>query len=639
MSDDFSLHVEKISGLPSDNSICGVLTKRVTLSDSRAGTLVSCILVSGEGADLSGVLPDIFEITQKKLEESNEGILEALKSAIASSRRYNPGLEINFVHTFFFEDVCYISRLGDKVKLFVFHPPKSVEISFEFGSGPVSGGQMYLLATDAFLSIFDTSVFAQEAEVDFEEIIDGAATEIAGEENQAEIGAGFVQVAGLHNIFDSNSALVEEADENVEVIEENGQKDEDKQSIDVPEQAAVENIEVSIENNPEPAEATVEGAAEQVSETKKRRVLSFSKITSPIFSELGKIRRGDIGVIRKNVGIFAVIVVLVLLGSVGFAVWQNMNAKKTAEFDTHYAAASQKYEEANAILSLSKQRARDLFVEADSEVKAAIAIKKKDEKAQKLALDITAKLKETETSQNVSFDQVADVDDSINSLGIAGKNIAAISASKLFEVNVSGKVEKIDLKTNSQSAFVYDNKAFLVSDGKISKQDLVSGKISDVAATADKPLDISVFFGNVYTLSGGGISKFVPTESGYSSGTAYLASTQSFSAKSHFAIDSSIWVTNGTNILKFTRGEKQDFAISGLVGSLGELSLIYTSSDADNIYAVDSTNSALVVVGKDGSLKKIMQDGQFAKATDLVVDEGAGTIYIAVGSKIFKTAL
>ena len=60
MAHELKVHIEKITGQPSDVANCGVLTKRVTLSDGSVGTLVSCILAKGEGTDLPDVLRDVF---------------------------------------------------------------------------------------------------------------------------------------------------------------------------------------------------------------------------------------------------------------------------------------------------------------------------------------------------------------------------------------------------------------------------------------------------------------------------------------------------------------------------------------------------------------------------------------------------
>ncbi|MDZ4209780.1 MAG: hypothetical protein U1C56_01220, partial [Candidatus Curtissbacteria bacterium] len=119
----------------------------------------------------------------------------------------------------------------------------------------------------------------------------------------------------------------------------------------------------------------------------------------------------------------------------------------------------------------------------------------------------------------------------------------------------------------------------------------------------------------------------------------YLNSPVNFGAKSRFAIDGSIWVTSGKQIFKFTRGEKEDFEISGLVEGVGEFGLIYTNSSLDNLYVVDATNSALLVISKDGIYKGVYQAPEFAKASGVVVGEAEDEMFVAVGNKILSAKL
>src|SRR3989344_4731181 len=131
-----TLKIENITGQASRDIACGVFNKKITLANGEQGTLVACVLIkNGQDVDIQILLKDIFE------------------------------------------------------------PPKSLEITFEEGSGPIKIGQIYLISTEKFLSIFDGSVFLNEAqELDIEEIIDGLATEISARKDQEEIGAAFVLI-------------------------------------------------------------------------------------------------------------------------------------------------------------------------------------------------------------------------------------------------------------------------------------------------------------------------------------------------------------------------------------------------------------------------------------------------------------
>lgn len=635
---EMTVSVEKITGKPKSEVASRVFVKRVTLADATVGTLVSCLLAHGEGADRADVLSAIFEIAERKLEGAEEGILAALEATALPTKNYNSSLEISLVHAFFYEDVCYIVKIGNEVKVLVFDPPKSTEIKFESGSGPISGGQLYLFATEAFLSTFDTSVLAQDAELDFGDIIDGIATEIAGEENQSEVGAAFVSVKG-----EQVAEVAKKVEETVGVegqSDEGAKQGEETMTVDATAESERGDEEEAKETEEEQGTEDVEKVYEIVpGKTTGQQTGVLSGIAARISTEFGRLVHGDIGAIRRNIVAVAVVVVLVLAISVGFTLYKKSEGERQARFREHMSAASAKYSEAVAVAELNKSRARDILIEADREVKFALEIRSEDSEAKKLAGDIEQKLKETETTATVELSEVVDLADSVVSLSISGNNLAAVSDGKVYEVNLATK-DTTDVTSDGgvQVGVVFDGRAFLSSGEKIYRIDIADEKHVDVGERSGG-LDIGVFAGNVYVLSENSITKFVPIEAGYSLGTEYLNSPETFTPGSHFAIDGSIWVSAGGKILKFTRGEKESFEISGLVGGVGEFSLIYTTPDLDNLYVVDLTNSALLVISKEGVYKGVLQSPEFSRASDLVVDETEERVYISSGSKVLEASI
>src|SRR3990167_9127918 len=161
------LKIEKISGEPKEGRACGVFTKRVTLADEEdLATIVACIQISGlpdSSGDSGQSLSDVFEVLASKIENVHDSILAAVKfsreAALSFAAQNN--ISLNFGLVLFFKDVCYVVRAGEEVKILVFAPGKSGELSFESGSGPVAGGQIYLLATKAFLDFFEVEVLKQ----------------------------------------------------------------------------------------------------------------------------------------------------------------------------------------------------------------------------------------------------------------------------------------------------------------------------------------------------------------------------------------------------------------------------------------------------------------------------------------------
>ena len=613
---DFNLRIEKVTGKSEPGKVCYIFSNRVSLADSSVGTMVACILAEGDevGADIGKTISEIFI---KKLESADGGYLEHLENALEDVKRFagESSIDISLVNAFFLENVCYITKFSGGVKIFAFDPPKSMEIDFEAGSGPIMPGQIYVIATDAFLKTFDTSVFEKPAEVDFEEIIDGIATEIATEENQSEIGAVFVQVAeGTKNTIRQKAdrqpaeAKVEEEKEEIQDIESSEEKSEEDEGKE---------------------------KQDEFSEDKKR-----GGVFNSIRGQISRIRHGDVGLLRKNLVFVAVVVVLILAGSVGFALREKNQKENLAKFSENLNLASNKYGEAIAIMDLNKARARELLIEADKAVKIALEVKSEDETAHNLLSDISKKLSETEGGPSVEFREVGKFEEDIVGLGFIGSNLMGISKGKLYEVNLNTQnVDGVDGKSDAKSGFVFDSRAYVVGGDKVSRLDFVSGAEVNIG-DYNGVLDIWVFAGNVYLLSEDKITKIVPIESGYADGVDYLFENQQFSGTSRFAIDGSIWVTSGDKIFKFTRGNREDFEISGVTSSIGELSQIFTNANLNNLYVVDVKNSALLVVSKeDGSLVKVYQGADFAKAADVLVNDDETKVYLAVGSKILEANL
>src|SRR3989344_898124 len=624
---DFLIQVEKISGVSDPDRACGIFTKRVSVSDGRVGTAVGAILVKSENkGDLAANVKDVFDLLVKKIEGAESEFLNVLESAKGAAGEYakTRGLELSFVYTFFFEEVCYIAKAGENVKLLVFEPPKSLEITFESGSGPIGEGQIYLIATKKFLSIFDTEDLKQEAEVDFGDIIDGIATEIAGEEDQSEIGAAFINVKGPGNEKGEEDKKV--GGEEIETVEEPTEVGEEEVAVDTSERTA------------EVAEVE---SGEQVNEAESTDLPRRANggVFGAGFREFAKLRHGDIGAVlrlRRNVVILAILAFLILAGSVGYTLKQKSDQRKEMTLAGYLSSAASKLSEGEALMELNRSRAREVLVAADQEIKAALAVDGKNQKAQDLSSVITSRLKETEVSSNVSFSTVSEVSGSLAGLSISSKDLVGIGDGKIFVVDMrGGEASGIEGVSGAERGAVFDNKAFVESSEKVARVDISSEESVDII-DAGSANDIGVFLGNVYLLYGDKISKYVPVEGGYSGPSEYLNSPISFGAKSRFAIDGSVWVTSGKQIFKFMRGQKEDFTISGLVDGTGDFGLIYTNSSLDNLYVVDTTNSALLVIGKDGIYKKVYQAPEFGRATGFVISDAEDEMFVAVGNKILR---
>ncbi len=642
MNSDFKIKVEKITGLVDEKYATGIFSKRVSPGNDIVATLVGCFIVAAEGGDAGIVLHELFDLFANKFEQGQESILARMEVACETvkSRVEELGYEGSFVVCLYFKVACYVARYKNKVKIFVYRAPNSSEIKFASGSGKLIGGEIFVLGTEKFFSTFNVDIFTQEGEVDLEGIIDGLATDISADAQQSQIAAAFVKVG--------KDVVVEEEMKTEELLE-SIHKDKNQEDEALVEQAAekeeperTEPIEIiSAHGGKTETDAEAPGQF-NIGHSPANGSNPLAAVSGLVLREVKRLKKGDIGAIfrlRRNIVILAVFVLGILAISGFLTISSQINNKKTAEFKVHMDLAGGKYTEAVSILDLNRTRARSILVEAQKEVGSALVLRPKDVNAQNLKSQIEAKLKESESHAGVDFKTFYEAGGNVVTLAKSADSMLVFSSSQVVEVDKSAKVLKTfgDF-TNISAGSVYDKNLFIFSSGKVSKLKDTRGSLTDVGQAPDGQ-DLGLFAGNAYVLGKNQIHKFVPVESGYSKSADYLEQSEEFGANSRMAIDGSVWVTKGGAILKYTRGKKDDFNISGLVGASSDFGEIYTDSDLDNVYVVDRANSAILVIGKDGNYLRSYQSDKLAQAMGVLVDEKLGKIYIASGNRVLVADL
>lgn len=652
--------IEKLTGVAQERSASGVYSSRISLAEGHVATLVSCILVKDAGSeDVQTLFKDVFEIANTKLEGAQGGLLQALTAAKNAGKAYLEGKNIDaaFAYVVFYKEATYVAKFERGIRIFVYLPPKSVELTFETGSGPLREGQLYLVATEEFISKFKPESFLK-GEVDLEEIVDGLATEISALEQSSEIAAAMVLVKGGEQkaAFTEGTEEKSEDTEGTATTEDTDKKNEDTEKktatteeIEKESEITEKKIDESMagdvseeEIGHEEGDLTPVAAKEDRSLGSKVRSIAAGLVAA-LRSEVTKLRGGEAGAmvrLRRNMVLVAAVFLLILAISAGLTIKGKRDKAQAAVFNESLLAASSKYSEGEAILELNRERARQTLIEADGLVAAALKIEPEDVRARELKAKIADKLKETESHESLKLTELAAVSEPLVSLGILNTNLIVASGSKVYKVDAkTKKVLELEGQSGTKASFVYNDSVYLLTADEVYKANLANEKIEKAARVENGAVDIEVFIGNIYLLLPSGIQKYVPVEGGYAAGASYLEGGESFNSSSRFAIDGSVWVTKGNQILNYLRGTKQEFNISGLSNSDVTFGEIYTNADIDNLYVVDTKNKALLTFGKDGLFKKANQADDFAKAAGLVVDEVAGKIYVAVGEKILVADL
>ncbi len=357
--------------------------------------------------------------------------------------------------------------------------------------------------------------------------------------------------------------------------------------------------------------------------------------------------------------IIGIILILIIGLGVGFKVKMNKDAQKLAAFQQVLQKAKDDFNTAKGLASLNLVDAKAKLDLAKNEVNQALSMKPEDSEAQDLKKQIEQDSNSILQQSSVSdFPLFLDMD-------LVRKNFRAtqmsLSSGKLLLLDPDAKtLVAIDLAKKSNQILAGSEKlgdanlsslngglAFVYSKDKgVLRIDTTNQKVTTVAkkdADLGKIADIYGFAGNIYVLDvTGQIWKYIATNDGYSDKREYLSKNTKadFSSALRMQIESSIYVLKtGGEILRFTKGDKDNFGYQGLDKGVKDPKSFFVSSDTDNVYILDSGNSRLLILTKTGSYKGQMSGSEFANASDLVVDEKDKKVYLLDGSKIFQVDL
>lgn len=361
--------------------------------------------------------------------------------------------------------------------------------------------------------------------------------------------------------------------------------------------------------------------------------------------------------------ILAVILMVIIATGVGVKIKASRDAQTQAQFASLLGQAKDDFNSAKGLASLNPAEAKSKLDSSKDKVSRAIALKPKDSEAQNLKKQI-----EDESGSILKESQVSDFPLFLD-LDLVKKNFRAtqmsLSAGKLLLLDpAAGTLISIDLAKKSNQvlagseqlgeaalASLNGSMAFVYSDKGILKVDTGSKKVTTVAKT-DKDWaslkDLYGFASNVYVLdagippAGGMIWKYLPTSDGYSDKREYFTKNTKadLSNSLRMQIESSIYILkSGGEILRFTKGEKDNFGLQGLDRGVKDPKSIFVSSETDDFYVLDSGNSRLLVLTKTGSYKGQITGSGFGSASDLVVDEKGKKVYLLDGGKIYSVDL
>ncbi|MBI2039668.1 hypothetical protein HYT18_01220 [Candidatus Microgenomates bacterium] len=358
--------------------------------------------------------------------------------------------------------------------------------------------------------------------------------------------------------------------------------------------------------------------------------------------------------------ILAIILILIIGVGTGLKYKSSQDQQRQAQFNQLLQQAKDDFNAAKGLASLNPKEAKDKLDSATSRVNQALALKPNQSEAQDLKKQIEI------SSSSILQQFTASEFPLFLDLDLIKKDFKALqmslSAGKLLLLDPDVKtLISLDIAKKSNQilageeqlgeavfASINGNFAFVYSRNKgVLRVDITNQKVSEVSKSDDdwgNILDASGFASNVYLLdvSKNQIWKYLPTSGGYSAKREYLLKDvkADFGNAVRMQIESSVYlIKQDGEMLRFTRGSKDNFSYEGLDKGVKDPKSFFVSSDTDNLYLLDSGNSRLLILTKTGSYKGQIEGEKFATATDLVVDEKGKKVYLLEGSKIYQVDL
>ena len=361
--------------------------------------------------------------------------------------------------------------------------------------------------------------------------------------------------------------------------------------------------------------------------------------------------------------ILALILILSLGLGIGYQYKSGRDREQARQFEELFLSAKGDFDAAKGLANLDPSASKAKLASAKDSLNKALALKPNETAAKELKAQIETEeagiLQQFEVPKLPEFLDLTLIKD-----GFKAEHLS-LSVNKLLLLDKdTGSLVSVDLKTKSnqvlagkdalgkaEKASVNGDNAFVYSDKGVVKVSIADKKASVVTKKDSEwgtIVDLAGFASNVYLLdtgnppTGGQIWKYLATSSGFSDKREYLEKDvkADFNNAIRMQIDSSIYVLkSGGDIVRFTKGAADNFALGGLDKNIKDPKSIFVSSDTDNFYILDSGNERLVVTTKTGAYKAQYQAAEFGTASDLVVDEKAKKVYLLDNNKIFQMEL
>ena len=340
-------------------------------------------------------------------------------------------------------------------------------------------------------------------------------------------------------------------------------------------------------------------------------------------------------VTRKKATFSAGIVLLILLMvSIGFGIKQKKEVDIRKSYEARLLQAKHDYDEALNLVSLSPERARELFANSrtaavqlsdegveDEELAALLELikKNKGEVLGEYTSNVDLFVDLSLLSEGFSSAKLTESGGMIYILDSENSRVASASiATKKAEI-VAGPGQVSD----SLDIASYSDRVFLLKDDGI--YELTEGKNKVIDKNWEGEVMLKAYAGNLYVLEKyGTVARFAGGEAGIGDRKDWVASgiESDFTDAIDWSIDGSVWIlTENGRVEKYTLGNLQRFTLRGVAPELVKPTSIFTNDKLEYIYILEPESSRIVVITKEGDFKAQYLSDDISRAIDFAVSE------------------
>ena len=362
----------------------------------------------------------------------------------------------------------------------------------------------------------------------------------------------------------------------------------------------------------------------------------------------------------KGLSLPKVIAVLVLILGISalFTTWQQAKKARAAEFERLLAVAVQNLDEADGLVGLSNERARELVDAANADL----------EQARELSTDTSRVNTLLERSANLinSIEKITPVGEEnlkydlnlhaegAHGLAIAGLGSATVFALEstrgaIFSINFSGSLPSATAlgegKIAGSQDFVAEGEYLFLRGSDQVYRIKIKGGVGDEPISFDrmnKAIAIDTYLGNIYLLvpDEEQIYKFWNLPGGYAKAQNWVKEAVPMTGVVDMAIDGEIWLLGSDGqITRLAGGKQVPFAVSNLSTPFKEPIKIFTQPKLKYLYVLDRGENRVVILEKSGNFLRQFKGDVLSGATDLWVSSNEKLLYILVGTKIYQIGL